>query len=94
VEYQLRDYQVRPGELDEWLAEWREQVYPLRLAEGFEVVGAWIAREQNRFVWIIGHDDFRAANDAYYASPERAEMDPDPARHLEQVEETQLERIF
>jgi NIPSNAP len=94
VEYQLRDYRVKTEELDEWLAEWREQVYPLRLASGFEVVGAWIAREQNRFVWIIGHDDLRAANDAYYASPDRAAMDPDPARHLARVEETRLERIL
>lgn len=36
MEYQLRDYQVTPGALDEWLVEWREQVYPLRLARGFE----------------------------------------------------------
>jgi hypothetical protein len=93
VEYRLRDYQVRPGELEEWLAEWREQVYPLRLARGFEVVGAWVGREENRFVWIIGHDDFQAANDAYYASPERAAMDPDPARHLARVEETRLEQV-
>ena len=93
MEYQLRDYRVRPGELDEWLEEWREQVYPLRLANGFEVIGAWIAREESRFVWIIGHDDFQLANDVYYASPERAGMDPDPARHLARVSETQLERI-
>ena len=26
VEYKLREYQVRPGELDEWLVEWRAQV--------------------------------------------------------------------
>jgi NIPSNAP len=94
VEYRLRDYQVKPGELDEWLAEWRQKVYPLRLAAGFEVVGAWVAREQNRFVWIIGHRDFAAANDDYYASPERAAMDPDPARHLAQVEEIQVEPIL
>jgi NIPSNAP len=93
LEYQLRDYRVKPGELDEWLAEWREKVYPLRLAGGFDVVGAWIARAEDRFVWIIGHDDFQAANDRYYDSPERAAMAPDPARHLAAVEETQLERI-
>ena len=48
---------------------------------GFSVVGPWVEREASRFVWIIGYDgDIRAANDAYYASPERAAMDPDPAR--------------
>lgn len=94
MEYRLRDYQVKPGELDEWLAEWRQKVYPLRLAAGFEVVGAWVAREHNRFVWIVGHEHFATANDDYYASPERAAMDPDPARHLAQVEEIQLEPIL
>jgi hypothetical protein len=31
-------------------------------------------------VWIIVHDDFAGADKAYYDSPERAAMDPDPRR--------------
>jgi hypothetical protein len=85
--YQLRSYVVKPGEMDEWLTEWREKVLPLRRKFGFEVVGAWIVEEENRFVWVLGHDgDFGARNDEYYASPERESMDPDPARHLESTE--------
>jgi NIPSNAP len=83
VDYQLRSYVVKPGEMDEWLTEWREKVLPLRRKFGFEVVGAWVIEEEDRFVWIVGHDgDFRARDHDYYASPERENMDPDPARHL------------
>ena len=39
-----------------------------------------------RFVWLIGHDDLEQANAEYYASAERAALDPDPARHLAEVQ--------
>ncbi|MGH2817171.1 MAG: NIPSNAP family protein [Actinomycetota bacterium] len=85
--YQLRSYVVKPGEMDEWLTEWREKVVPLRLKFGFEIVSAWVIEEEDRFVWIVGHDgDFAARDDDYYASPERENMDPDPARHLASTE--------
>lgn len=81
MEFQLREYTIEPGRLDDFVREWRELVLPLRVAQGFGVLGPWIEREACRFVWIVGYDgDVSAANDAYYASPERAAMDPDPAR--------------
>jgi hypothetical protein len=81
MEFQLREYRVEAGRLDEFVGEWRELVLPLRLAQGFSVVGPWIEREADRFVWVVGFDgDIRAAEDAYLASPERAGLDPDPAR--------------
>jgi NIPSNAP len=91
VRYQLRNYKVRPGEMNDWLEEWRSLVYPLRLEHGFRLAGAWVNREADRFVWIIGHEDFERADRAYYASPERAAMDPDPARHLQEVDSLLLD---
>jgi NIPSNAP len=83
VTYQLRDYRVAEGRLEDWVREWKDNVLPLRLAFGFELVGAWIIEEENRFVWIIGHaDDFAAADSRYYGSDERKALSPDPARHL------------
>ena len=34
---------------------------------------------EDRFVWLLEYDgdDYQAANDAYYASPERRALDPD-----------------
>jgi NIPSNAP len=83
MRYQLRIYGVLPGRAEDFAREWREQVVPLRRAHGFGVVGGWIEEGGDRFVWIVGHEDFEAADRAYYESPERAAMEPDPARHLD-----------
>ena len=82
MRFQLRMYRVRPGEMDEWIREWKEHVLPLRRAQGFSVVGPWVRREEGLFVWLVGHADLETANAAYYSSPERRSLHPDPARHL------------
>jgi len=88
--WQLRMYRVRTGELDRWVEEWRATVRPLREAMGFQVLGPWVG-EDDLFVWLIGHEDLEAADAAYYASPERAALDPDPARLLADVQTWILE---
>jgi len=90
VTSQLRLYEVREGEWDAWLREWRESILPLRRALGFEVLGPW-RTEDGRFAWLIAHEDFATADAAYHASPERAALDPDPARHLAAQETILLE---
>ena len=94
MDYQLRSYVVKQGEMDEWLAEWRSKVVPLRCEFGFEIVGAWVIEQESRFVWIVGHDgDFAGRDKDYYASPERKAIAPDPARHLENVETKMMRSI-
>ncbi|HKC20198.1 MAG TPA: NIPSNAP family protein [Candidatus Dormibacteraeota bacterium] len=85
---QLREYTVKPGEMQDWIEEWRSQIVPLRRKHGFEVIGAWTVDGSDQFVWIIKHDgpkSWKEADADYYASPERKAMDPDPARHLAQT---------
>lgn len=82
---QVRIYRIVPGALDTFVAEWREHVVPMRRRFGFEVVEAWASEDDDTFVWILSHDgDFAAADREYYLSPERAALDPDPARHIEE----------
>lgn len=87
---QLRMYRAKDGELDAFVDEWRRGVVPLRRSFGFAVVGAWTIPDENRFVWVISLDGDRKAFEdrdaAYYASPERKSLQPDPARHLASVE--------
>ena len=86
--FQLREYTVKPGEMDEWIEEWRERIVPLRTKAGFKVLGAWRVDGTDQFVWIISHDGPQSWQDAeagYYASPERRALQPDPARHLAQT---------
>jgi len=92
MQFQLREYTIEDGLLDDFVREWSELVLPLRVSLGFSVVGPWIEREASRFVWIVGYDgDIGAANETYYASPERAAMDPDPARLVVEGRELLLE---
>jgi NIPSNAP len=88
--WQLRMYRVQPGRMDEWLDEFNAHVRPLRESLGFTVLGPWVG-EDDRFVWLVGHDDLEAADAAYHASPERTALDPDPARLLAEVQTFLLE---
>ncbi len=85
---ELRDYLIAAGHLDDFVAAWREGVVPLRERFGFRTEGAWTIRSERRFVWILAHDapeqEWEALNDAYYASSERAALDPDPAQWVEE----------
>ena len=47
---------------------------------GFHIIGAWVDRQNNRFVWLIGlrrgAGEFETANNRYYDSDERALLQP------------------
>lgn len=82
---QLREYTIAPGRLDEFADLWARTVRPLRQRKGFTVEGAWRLPSEGRFLWIVSHDGpagWEAAERAYYDSPERRAMDPDPASFI------------
>jgi hypothetical protein len=91
---QLRIYDVDPADMDRVVSGWRDQVVPLRRQFGFHVVGAWVEADASRFVWIVGHDgDFEAAGKAYYESPERNALDPNPAELIKNVDARMLRAV-
>jgi hypothetical protein len=95
VEYQIRIYEVRPGEMDAWLDEWRREVVPLRQAHGFQTAAAWQCLDNTCFVWVLSYDgDFEAADAEYYDSAERAAIVPDPARHIQHSDVKMLRRVM
>jgi len=82
---QLRDYTIKPGQLDEFADLWNKTVRPLRQKKGFIIESAWKVPSESRFVWIVSHDGpdgWEAANRDYYDSPERKDMSPDPASFI------------
>jgi NIPSNAP protein len=88
VTWQIREYTVKPGEMEDWLAEWRAKIVPLRQKFDFRVLGAWTVNGTDQFVWIISYTGPKSWQDAdadYYNSAERKAIDPDPARHLAQT---------
>ena len=79
---QLRRYRIAAGKAAQFAEEWRRSVLPLRQLYGFRIQG-WLVDGTDEFVWLLEHDDrasFEAADEAYYASPDRRSFDPDPAR--------------
>ena len=95
--YQMRRYVVNLGDLDRFLDEWRREIVPLRERFGFRVDGAWVIRDEHRFVWLLsydGDDGFEAANDRYLRSPARAAVQPDPERLLMETETTLMELVI
>jgi hypothetical protein len=94
VEWQLRIYEIEDGELDAWIAEWREHVAPLRRRLGFRILGPWV--DGHTFVWLLGFEngeEFGSADANYYSSSERRAVDPDPARHIKSATHRMLHDI-
>jgi hypothetical protein len=88
MEMQLRDYHIRSGHLDAWIAGWTAGIVPLRQQEGFVIVGAWVDREHDRFVWVVGYDGadgFEAAEERYHADQARLDLDPNPSDFVERA---------
>jgi hypothetical protein len=87
---QIRIYTINRGQLRQFAREWREKVQPLREYVGITVGGAWLVEETNQFVWLLSYDgpeDWESQDAAYYASPERKAMDPNPARLIARAKE-------
>jgi len=97
VEYQIRQYRIREGRMDEFVDSWLRGVYPLRRKFGFTFIGAWRLLDAEEFVWVIGYDgpeSFAAADRRYYASEERRAMSPDPAQLIEQPTQSMMRSVL
>lgn len=94
---QLRDYRIRKGSLDHWVDEWRDRIAPLRRELGFTIECAWTIEAESRFVWLLAHpgdwEAFEAADRAYYESPRRTSLDPNPARLIESQTHARLAEV-
>ena len=89
-------YRIHAGRLEEFVNGWRNGVRPLRERMGFRVEGAWTIPAEDRFVWIVaydGPDDWDERNRAYYESPERRALDPNPADLIEEQQTWMLEPL-
>lgn len=51
--YELRQYQVRPGKMDEWLSFMEREVIPLQVTHGMVITGCFRGEtDDSMFVWI------------------------------------------
>ena len=83
--FQLRRYDIKPGEMSTFLDAW-SGVVPIRQQYGFTVVTAVVNSDDNEFTWIVRHDGdeaaFRESEKAYHDSPERAALPVNPVVHV------------
>ena len=94
---QLRLYTINRGDLQQFAKEWKEKIYPLRRKLGFSIEAAWTIEETNQFVWLLRLEEdegWQEKDQAYYASPERKAMDPDPARLIARAEEFEIKKFL
>jgi hypothetical protein len=94
---QLRDYRIVEGALDEFVHVWREHLAPIRQSIGFTIDAAWTVPDESRFLWLLSFpgawDDFERADRAYFESPMRAALDPDPAGLIEEQATLRLTEV-
>jgi hypothetical protein len=79
--WELRIYTINRGRLDDFVKAWREGVYPLRLEHGFKIPAAWVSRQNNQFIWVLGYEgplEWEDAQSAYYGSSQRQSLEVDP----------------
>jgi len=91
---QLRIYTINRGKMEAFTQAWLGGVYPLRLKHGFTISGAWVIKDTHQFVWLLGYngpETWEAKEKAYYGSPERAALDPDPAQFIARAEQYFIE---
>lgn len=95
---QLRIYTINKGQMDEFVAAWRSQVIPLRQKYGFIVEGGWVFAEVNKFVWMVSLDGtpeaWEAQTKAYYDSPERVQMNPEPSSFVAHMDLNMVKSVL
>jgi hypothetical protein len=93
---QLRIYHLDPDRVDEFVTLWREQIVPARKAAGFKVQGAWVSRDEAGFAWVVAHSGpgtFEEADQAYYDSGARANIQPPPGDFIVEIDTVMVERV-
>jgi hypothetical protein len=82
---QVRVYTINKGMLDSWIDLFNTRIVPTSAQYGVKVLGAWVNRPQNEFIWVrtFATDDTLKT---YEASPERADDSPLTSSHIAKIE--------
>ena len=54
---QIRIYTINKGQLDAFLKHFKEEIMPIHERIGVPIVGTWVNRPQNEFIWIRSYKD-------------------------------------
>jgi quinol monooxygenase YgiN len=82
---QVRIYTINRGMLDSWIQLFNEKIVPTSARFGVNVVGAWVNRPQNEFIWVRTFESEDSLK-VYENSPERAAYSPQTGSHIAKIE--------
>ena len=54
---QIRIYTINKGEMDNFLKHFKEDIMVLHQKIGVPIVGTWVNRPQNEFIWVRSYKD-------------------------------------
>lgn len=54
---QIRIYTINKGEMDAFLKHFKEEVMAVHERIGLPIVGTWVNRPQNEFIWVRTYKD-------------------------------------
>ncbi len=54
---QVRIYTINKGQMDAFLKHFKEEIMPVHERIGVPIVGTWVNRPQNEFIWIRSYKD-------------------------------------
>ncbi|MDH3443026.1 MAG: NIPSNAP family protein [Deltaproteobacteria bacterium] len=54
---QVRIYTINKGQMDAFLKHFKEEIIPIHERIGVPIVGTWVNRPQNEFIWIRSYKD-------------------------------------
>ena len=50
--FELRQYMIRPGQMEPWVNFMEEKIIPFQLSKGMCILGSFVDEENHRYVWI------------------------------------------
>ena len=94
---QVRMYTINKDMMDSQIECWRDQLLPILKEVGIPVVGAWVNRAQNEFIWIRmfkDEADMEAKNKTYQEHPARKALGGYPGTHHAKLEIRNCEVVW
>jgi hypothetical protein len=71
--------------LDSWIQLFNDKIVPTSAQFGVRVVGAWVNRQQNEFIWVRTFESDDTLK-VYETSAERATYTPETGKHIAKIE--------
>lgn len=94
---EVRIYTANKGKLDDFVKLWNERLAPIHEQYGLKILGAWVNRPQNEFIWIRVFEneaDRDAKTKIYFDSPERKAIGDLPQSCLAKTEVRTVADVF